>query len=168
MADAEKMIPHIRRWEGGYSNDPDDAGGCTMYGVTIKTYQKYFGADKNCNDLRFITEAEWLHIFKKGYWDKIKADKISNQKIAELCVDMLWGSGPITAIKKIQAALGLKADGIVGPQTLKALNSEDSEAVFTQLWNMRKRWLETIAQRGNNKKFLKGWLNRLNSIRYED
>lgn len=166
MAEAERMIPFIRRWEGGYVNDPDDAGGCTMAGITLKTYQKYYGADKDCNDLKFITDSEWLHIFKNGYWDKMKADKIVNQSIAELCVDMLWGSGPITAIKKIQAALGVTADGKVGPITLKAINEGDPQEVFKRLWDMRKRWLEQIAQRKNNKKFLKGWLNRLNAIRF--
>lgn len=167
MADAKKMIPFIRKWEGGYVNDPDDAGGCTMMGVTIKVFQKYYGADKTCDDLKHITEDEWLSIFKKGYWDYCKADKIGNQSIAELVVDMAWVSGPVNAIKRVQRALNLKDDGIVGPNTLKALNGE-KKAVFEQLWNMRKRWLEDIAQKKNNRKYLKGWLNRLNDIRYED
>lgn len=167
MADARKMIPFVCKWEGGYVNDRDDHGGCTMMGVTIKVYKKYFGADKTCEDLMRITEDEWLTIFKKGYWDRCKADKIENQSIAQLVVDMAWGSGPVTAIKKVQRALNLKDDGVVGPITLKALNGE-KKAVFEHLWNMRKRWLENIAQRGNNKKFLRGWLNRLNDIRYEE
>ena len=165
MANAELMVPFIKKWEGGYVNDPDDSGGCTMAGITIGTYRKYYGSKKTCTDLRFITPKEWLHIFKKGYWDKMKADQIENQSVAQLCVDMCWGSGPITSIKKIQSALGLKADGIVGPITLGALNS-DPERVFYILWNMRKSWLEKIALKGNNKKFLRGWLNRLNDIKF--
>lgn len=165
MANAELMVPFIKKWEGGWANDPDDAGGCTMAGITIGTYRKYYGSNKTCDDLRFITPKEWLHIFKKGYWDKMKADQIENQSIAQLCVDMCWGSGPITSIKKIQSTLGLKADGIVGPKTLAALNG-DPEKVFYTLWNMRKAWLEKIALKGNNKKFLRGWLNRLNDIKF--
>lgn len=165
MANAELMVPFIKKWEGGWANDPDDAGGCTMAGITIGTYRKYYGSNKTCDDLRFITQKEWLHIFKKGFWDKMKADQIENQSVAQLCVDMCWGSGPITSIKKIQSALGLKADGIVGPITLGALNS-DPENVFYTLWNMRKAWLQKIALKGNNKKFLRGWLNRLNDIKF--
>lgn len=166
MAEASKMIPFIRKWEGGYANDPDDKGGCTMMGVTIKVYQKYFGKDKTCEDLKRITDDEWLEIFKDGYWKPWKADEIKNQSIAQLCVDMGWGSGPKTAIKKVQATLGLKADGIVGPKTLAALNQVPSAGVFRKLWTMRYQWFQQIAKSGNNKKFLRGWLNRLNDIKY--
>lgn len=167
MAKAELMVPFIRKWEGGWANDPDDAGGCTMAGITIGTYRRYYGSNKTCEDLRFITREEWLHIFKKGYWDKMKADQIENQSVAQLCVDMCWGSGPITSIKKIQRTLGLKDDGIVGPKTLAALNSNPRE-VFNLLWGMRYEWLHQIAKKGNNKKFLKGWLRRLSDIQYSD
>ena len=167
MADASKMIPFIRKWEGGFSDDKDDSGGCTMAGVTIAVYRKYFGADKTCDDLKFITEAEWLHIFKAGYWNPMKADLIENQSIAELCVDMCWGSGTKTAIKKIQAALGLDADGVVGKKTLAALNAPDKAKTFYTLWNMRKSWLERIGFAGNNRKFLKGWLRRLDDIKFK-
>jgi lysozyme family protein len=88
MADAKLVIPFIRRWEGGYANHPNDRGKCTMMGITIGTYQQYFGKDKTCEDLKNISEDEWLAIFKKGYWDKMKADKIENQSLAQLCVDL--------------------------------------------------------------------------------
>lgn len=166
MADAKLIIPHIKKWEGGYSNNPYDAGGCTMMGITIGTFRNWFGKNKTCEDLKKITEEQWLKIFKYNYWDKIKGDYIINQSLAKLCVDMCWMSGTITAIKKIQTALGLKADGIVGPITLAALNSNPKEAFFT-LWSMRKSWLEAIARKGNNKIFLKGWLNRLNDCKFE-
>ena len=167
MAEAKLMIPFIKKWEGGYANDPDDKGGCTMMGVTIKVYQKYFGKDKTCDDLKKISEEEWLTIFKDGYWKPWKADEVKNQSIAQLCVDMGWGSGPKTAIKKVLACLGLKADGIVGPKTLAALNQYPSITVFRKLWAMRYNWLHQIAKVGNNKKFLRGWLNRLNDIKYK-
>lgn len=167
MADAEKMIPFIKKWEGGYADDKDDRGGCTMCGVTIGVYQRYYGADKTCDDLKFITKQEWLNIFKSGYWNPMKADLIENQSIAELCVDMCWGSGTKTAIRKIQAALGVGVDGVVGNETLAALNAPDKAKTFAILWNMRKGWLEKIALRGNNRKFLKGWLRRLSDITFK-
>lgn len=166
MANAELMIPHLKKWEGGYANDSDDKGGCTMIGVTIGTYRRYYGSKKTCDDLRFITKKEWLHIFKTGYWDKMKADQIENQSLAQLCVDMLWMSGAVTAIKKIQSTLGLKADGIVGPITIKALNSNPEDA-FHKLWDMRKAWLERLAKNGKNYKYLKGWMNRLNDCKFK-
>ena len=35
------MGAFIRRFEGGYANDPDDPGGHTMRGVTLATYEYY-------------------------------------------------------------------------------------------------------------------------------
>lgn len=167
MANYKLMIPWIKKWEGGYANDPDDSGGCTMMGITIKTFQHYYGGDKTCKDLKDITEEQWEHIFKTGFWDKFKADLIENQSIAELCVQMGWGSGYVTAIKKIQKTLGCIPDGIVGPVTLGLLNGKDSYNIWNKLWVMRYNWLNQIAKVGNNKKFLKGWLRRLNSMKFE-
>lgn len=167
MADAKLMIPWIKKWEGGWANDPDDSGGCTMSGITIGTYQHYYGSDKTCEDLQYLTDDEWLYMFKRGYWDRFKADYIENQSIAQLCVQMGWGSGPVTAIKRIQQCLGCKADGIVGPKTLAALNGDNKEEIFNRLWTMRKEWLVRISKIGNNKKYLKGWLRRLDSIKFE-
>ena len=66
----------------------------------------------------------------------------------------------------MQRAIGVKDDGIIGPKTLAALNAEPQEEVFNKIWQMRYEWLCNIAKKGNNKKFLKGWLNRLNSIKF--
>lgn len=166
MAEASKMIPHLRKWEGGFANDPDDKGGATMMGVTLKVYQKYFGKDKTAEDLKNISDEEWLAIFKDGYWNPWKADEIKNQSIAKLVVDMGWMSGVKTAIKKVQECLGCKADGIVGPVTIGKLNEKTTFTTFRKLWLMRYQWLIEISKKGNNKKFLRGWQNRLNDIKY--
>jgi len=41
MANIAKLEPHILKWEGGWSNDPNDKGGPTMKGVTIAVYTLY-------------------------------------------------------------------------------------------------------------------------------
>lgn len=35
MAIANKLVPFILQWEGGFVNDPDDLGGATNKGITI-------------------------------------------------------------------------------------------------------------------------------------
>lgn len=56
MARAELVMPIIKKWEGGYANVPGDKGGCTMAGVTIKTFQSFYGKDKTCYDLQHIAD----------------------------------------------------------------------------------------------------------------
>lgn len=164
----EYVKAFIRKWEGkSFVNDPDDKGGATKWGVTLKTFQKAFGKNKTAEDLKNITEEQWDTVCRKYYYDKMHADEIENKSIALLCVQMCWGSGTQTAIKKIQNCLGCKADGVVGPITLGKLNAINSADTFRKLWSMRYVWLCNIASVGNNKKFLRGWLNRLNDIKYQ-
>lgn len=166
MANYKLMIPWIKKWEGGYANDPDDAGGCTMQGITIATYQRYFGKDNTCSDLKNITDQQWEYIFKIGFWDKMQADEIKSQSVAELIVQMAWGSGAVTATKRIQKLLGVKVDGVIGPITLWHINKQNPRTLFTDLKDMREQWLVEISKKGNNKKYLKGWLNRLNDLKF--
>ena len=169
MASAKKAIPNILRWEGGYSNHPNDTGGCTMKGVTIGVYRKYYGKSMSCDDLKRITDEQWLTIFKTGYWDKLQGDKIENQSIADLCIDMCWGSGTVTAIRKIQRCLGTTDDGIVGPKTLALLNGQDRAGIHAKLKEMRRIWFLNIVQNNPKKKvFLKGWLNRLDTYTFAE
>lgn len=172
MADIRILAPFIQSWEGGFANDPDDSGGATMKGVTIATYTEYCRRKgkptPTVADLKRISEQEWLDVLKTMFWDPWQADKIKSQGIANICVNWGWGSGVKTAIKAVQTCLGLKADGVVGPQTLAALNksSVSYRPVFTfnRIKAERAAALLQIAKRKNNAKFLNGWLRRWESF----
>lgn len=166
MANAEVLKPFILSWEGGFSNVKGDRGGATNKGVTIATYRSMFGQEKTIEDLKTITDIEWLHIFKTLYWDKWKADNIESQAIANLLVDWVWTSGSY-GIKIPQRILEVSIDGVVGTKTLDAINNyQDKKKLFTLLWNERQEFFKRIAVK-EQKKFLAGWLNRLNGIKYE-
>ena len=167
MANHLLLIPKVLKWEGGYINHPNDKGGATNKGVTLSTFRKYFGKSKTVNDLKNITNEQWQYIFKKGYWDRWKADLIKNQSIAELLVDWLYNSG-VWGIKYPQQVLGVVSDGVVGPKTIAAINSyQNQEELFNRLWNRRKKHYEDIVKKNPNQKvFLRGWMNRLNSFKY--
>lgn len=166
MASYKKLKPIILKWEGGWSNDSNDSGGCTMKGVTIGTYRAYFGKSKTCNDLRKISDSQWDSIFIHKYWNKWSADAIKNQSIANLLVDWIWTSG-VYGIKYPQQVLGVTSDGIVGPKTIAAINNyPNQKELFQKLWNRRKKHFESIGK-GKNAKFLRGWLNRLADFKFE-
>jgi len=173
MAKSEKLVPIIRKWEGGYSSDPTDLGnngtGCTNSGITLTTFRKYYGSKMTCKNLRMMATSQWNYIFKKGYWDKWKADEIESQSIANLLVDWYWNSGTY-GIKYPQEILGVVADGIVGKKTIGAINGyKDKKELFTKLWERRKKHYEDIVKRNpSQKKFMKGWMNRLNSFTFSD
>lgn len=167
MADKNKLIPIIKKWEGGYSDNPNDRGGATNSGVTLAVYQLVYGKNKTKNDLKRMTNEQWNYIFTKLYWNKWKADEINNQSIANILVDWVWMSGYGT-IKKIQSLFGLTADGIVGNKTISYINSHDQEEVFNKIWNRRKSFYESLVKNNPSQKvFLKGWMNRLNTYKFQ-
>ena len=174
MAKVEKLAPFILKWEGGFVNDPDDLGGATNMGTTIATwknvgYDKDGDGDIDVQDLRLLTKDDVINrVLKPHYWDRWKADKIKSQSVANILVDWVWGSG-VHGIKKPQDILGVTVDGIVGKETLSAVNSLDPEYLWILIWKRRELFLYEICEaRPQNRKFLKGWLNRLNDMKYEN
>ena len=166
MADYKLLIPFIKRWEGGFVNDPHDQGGATNMGVTIGTYRKFYGHHKTVDDLKAMTEAEWSYIFKSGYWDRWRADEIKSQPVANAVVDWLWHSG-VHGIKIPQRLVGVPADGIVGLSTIAAVNRMDSRVLFDAIHDARIKFVEDIVKdKPLQEKFLKGWKNRINSLKY--
>lgn len=174
MADIDNYFPFMIKWEGGYCNDPDDAGGPTKYGVTLAD-AKAAGFDKNgdgkvtAEDVKLLTKEDAKSNLKKKYWDKCKADDIKNQSIANIIVDWCYNSGT-GKIKNVQTIVGTKADGIVGHKTISAINSYNTQKdLFNKIWNARKTFYYNIVKnKPSQKKFLKGWMNRLNGLKFSE
>lgn len=167
MAKSEILKPFILSWEGGFVNDPDDRGGATNKGVTLATFRQVYGQGKSVADLKRITDEQWQAVYKRYYWNRWRADEIRNQSIANLLVDWVWASGRY-GITIPQALLGVKVDGVVGPKTIAALNGYrlGQEKLFEALWNDRQKYIEMISRKGNNQKFKRGWLRRLDGIKW--
>lgn len=169
MAKAELLKPFILRWEGGFVDDPLDRGGATNKGITIGTFRNFYGKDATVEQLKNITDEQWLHIFKSGYWDKWKADDIENQSIADIVVDWAWASGTATSIKQVQKILGVAVDGIVGNDTLTAINIAVQRSLFDKIRSRRIEFVENIVKRDPSQtRFLKGWKNRINSLTFSE
>lgn len=189
MATIEKYIPIILRWEAGitmkagetlesaflrakkrgFADDPDDRGGATMVGVTIGTYRSYckYKGKKvpSVTDLKNISYKEWRDIIHTMFWSKWKADLIEDQNVANMIVDWVWASGQGIGIKRVQKILGVTADGIVGPKTIAAVNAQNPKELFKKVYDGRAAHFNAIVKANpSQKKWLKGWMNRINYI----
>jgi lysozyme family protein len=172
MANVKLLVPFILKWEGGFVNDPVDAGGATNMGVTIATwrsvgYDKDGDGDIDVTDLKLITKEDVVNrVLKPHYWDRWKADQIESQSVANILVDWVWGSG-VHGIKIPQRLLGVTQDGIVGPKTLAALNAQDPRTLFDRIKQEREVFFNNIVKNNpKQKRFIKGWLNRLNDLKF--
>ena len=167
MADIKKLMPFILQWEGGFVNDPVDRGGATNKGITIGTFRQFYGAGATVEQLKNITDEQWLHIFRVGYWDAWKADRINNQAIANIVVDWAWASGAATSIKQVQRMLGVAVDGVMGPVTLNALNRRPARELFSDIKDRRLSFVKGVVARDpSQQRFIRGWENRINAIKF--
>lgn len=145
-------------FEGGKDDDPVDPGGRTAYGIIQKEYDKW--RRKNNlpkQDVWKISETEKQTIYWENYWVLLKCEELPNG-IDFVMYDFGVNSGVNRAVKFAQKALHLKVDGILGPNTLAALQKSDPLTFIDLLDNMRLSYLQNL---GIWWRFGKGWSRRV-------
>ena len=142
--------------EGGFSNHPDDPGAATMYGVTevVARAEGYTGAMRDL-PLDFAKQ-----VYRKRYWDVCRCDQMPDVLRYPL-FDAAVNSGPGQAIKWLQSAVGVKADGAIGPVTQQAVNMAAPQPTRQKMIGNRLRFMTQLA---NWPSFSKGWARRIASI----
>lgn len=190
MAKIDVLLPFILKHEGGFVNDPTDKGGATNKGVTLQTwkscgYDKDGDGDIDVADLKIITAIDVRDkVLKPMYWDRWRADLIHDQRIANFVVDWCYNSGS-WGVKIPQRVLGVEIDGEVGVQTLIALNRGiHPDELLDKLVKARVEFINGIVNKSvaeykkenpkateadllkhTQKRFQKGWLNRINDLK---
>lgn len=104
--------------EGGYSNNPADPGGETMWGVTARVARAH-GYAGPMRDMPLSTARS---IAKATYWDPLGCDQYDH-RVAALLFDALYNGG--RPILWAQQAAGVVADNLLGPATRRALQEVD-------------------------------------------
>jgi len=119
---ADKYLEQSLEWlleeEGGWSNHPADRGGATMYGVTQATYnawRKKKGRPQQ--SVRLMTKEEAYELYDSEYWRAADCHRLP-WPISYLVFDAAVNSGVRRGVRWMQAGIGTKADGVVGPNTI--------------------------------------------------
>ena len=99
--------------------------------------------------------------YKKEFWDKAKLDEVHSQQIANEIFVAGVNMGMKKAVMLAQKLVGVPADGLVGPKTLKAINAFD-DAVFDEMYDVLEtdHYERIIAANPSKRIFAKGWRNR--------
>ena len=159
----ERIFDYLLRVEGGYSDDENDKGGKTKYGITEEEARE-FGYKGNMHDLT-IDFAK--NIYLKKYYLGNKLDKVVNDKVALSICDWAVNSGR-NGTKNAQIAINqltnanLDVDGIIGNKTLEALNSIDPGKFLEVYHNLQRIYYKGKVEADRTQEgFLTGWLNRV-------
>lgn len=178
MANFNLFIPEIQAAEGGYQDYDSDTGNYnsigenvgTNHGINAKVYERYIGRVPTVLDMQNMSAQTALEIFKNQYWDRVKADQINSQPVAETLTDMTINAGG-NGIKIMQRTLNqlghdLTIDGGFGNLTLAAVNATNQRDLFV-LYNVnRLEYYENLRFTSYNtwRDFMKSWKNRVQNM----
>lgn len=158
----ERALKLVLAHEGGWADHPKDPGGATMKGVTLATFRQFVKPGATKDDLRKITDAQLAQVYRRHYWDVVKADQLPDG-LDYAVFDYAVNSGPGRAAKHLQAVLGVAQDGIIGPATLAAANAPTAD-VIKALCARRMTFLRGLKTWST---FGKGWERRVTGVRAE-
>ena len=137
--------------EGGYVNDPKDAGGETKFGVSKRAYP--------LEDIAALTLDRAKELYKRDYWVKAGCESVPDAIKHEL-FDMAVNQGVVTAIKALQHAVGAVEDGVLGPKTLMSIQSMSAASLLFR-FDAARLVAYTKANDEQWLRFGRGWVRRV-------
>ena len=144
-----KYLSIVLNVEQGYVDDPDDPGGATNHGITQRTYDTW----RSKHNLQRVSVKECTvqqasQIYEDMYWDVVKCDSLP-EPLDLIAFDCSINQGPGFALKCL---VKIQGQGNI-PEKCK------------EFMTLRKeRYDEIVANKPSQKKFYKGWMNRLDTI----
>jgi lysozyme family protein len=173
---SEQALDNLLEQEGGYGNNPKDAGGATNKGVTQAEYNLFrFKKGQAHQSVKHISMDEVKELYQTGYWDAVKCDSFDHG-VANALFDAAVNSGPKKAVIWLQEALNnisgykLAIDGVCGPYTQTATEDcHNPSALINGMLDLRLAFMHVAR---NNKTgallwptFGHGWKNRIDAVR---
>lgn len=141
----------------GYTNDPNDAGGETKFGIA-----------KNKNPNVDVANLIWegaKAVYYKDYWLAGHCDKLPGC-VAALHFDGCVNNGVGGAAKFLQNAVNVTTDGAIGTGTLAAVNARDPVAICNAICDYRvKYYKDIVTKKPSQSIYLDGWLRRIQEMR---
>ena len=143
----------LLKHEGGFSDHAADPGGKTRFGITEAVAREvgYRG------DMRELPLDLAKRIYKDRYWDAVRAEELP-EAIRYAVFDAAVNSGPRQAIRWLQRAVGVRDDGLIGPQTIAAGRAADPQALLRRMLSARLRFMTDLPAWPT---FGRGWARRI-------
>lgn len=153
-----KAVNHVLKIEGGYVDDPSDAGGETNYGISKRQYPHI--------NIRALTVDGAIALYYRDYWQAYGCGELP-PVIGCFLFDSVVNHRPKTAIKFLQNAYRVSVDGIFGPETLGAIkrfsnNPDYVDNKLTLSLAYRADFYHDLAvENPSQERFIMGWMRRL-------
>jgi len=164
----DKSFNMVIAHEGGFTNDerdpgnklPDGRKGSTMLGCTQANWEKYIGHEVTQDDMKALKKEDVKPLYKRDYWDAVRGDDLP-AGVDYAVFDFAINAGPAAARKMIQKALGVTADGAIGPATMKAIQEADGKDLLNKFSHSKEAFYKSLP---TFQTYGKGWLKRVADV----
>lgn len=163
----------IDNFEGHqFTDDPIDTGGATKFGITLRTLQYYrriMTGQPNLivtkADVNNLTINEAVKIGMSIFMMEPHIHELPDWRLRLIVYDYNFHSG-VRAIKDLQRRIGVKADGVIGPLTLKSINGISNLILLAyQVLTVREEFMQELMEvKPTQKKFMFGWWRRTTKL----
>jgi lysozyme family protein len=176
MTDFEICIAKTLDIEMGFVDNPNDAGGATNFGLSLRFMQRLSDTDKDgyadgdidrdgdvdIDDIKKLTLPNVHRILKAYFWDTLPVNEASVPlSIKWKLFDISVNCSPVQAIKMLQRALKVEADGVFGIKSWESLHTLSTDTVLAGLAEQQmKHYSACVVNRPANLTFLRGWTER--------
>lgn len=174
MSCFDVAIQSVLQNEGGFVNDPQDSGGATKYGISLKWLSsltlepEIAHLDQNGNgvidaeDIAALTRNHAVELYRHYFWEPHRYERIRNQQIATKVFDFSVNVGSHASHSCLQWALRatgqkeINIDGILGEYTINAANDSDFRVLLAALRSEIASYYRSLKK----PHFEAGWLKR--------
>lgn len=174
MTDWDRALSFVLCLEGGYVDDPDDAGGATNMGITQATLDRAAARGvAAAADVRDLTRDEAAAIYRAFYWDRYGCGRIVWPASLAVFDTAVQHGRAALLIQRALCDVGERViiDGLWGPRTAAAAERaarRDAEYLAERIVFQRAAYYGRIVRnRPSQEKFRRGWFNRLRRLARE-
>lgn len=162
-AEFEQTVELILKNEGSeYTNDANDPGGPTKYGITLKDVRLYVKGNATWVDVRALDRETAVTIYYEHYWKEMNGDALP-EGLDYSVVDFAVNSGLTRAGLVLRRVVGLSgSDWRVTPEVIAAAKKKGVWATIQALNAERLAFLKRL---GTWAYFGNGWASRVASVR---
>lgn len=163
----DTFIERILKHEGGYTNNPKDAGNWTggkvnvgvlkgtKYGIAANTYPQ--------EDIKNLTLERAKELYRRDFWKRNNLDLLP-PAVGFQVLDAAINHGPRRAVQWLQECLKVTADGVLGPKTATAAHATPIDRLIF-CYNARR--LDFYTSLSSFATFGVGWTRRVaENLRY--
>jgi len=160
------MLQFTLKEEGGYSDDPNDYGGATNYGITQGEYNRYrYGKGLPARSVAYITVDEYTDIYRTGYYNLVGGPNF-NKSLSCVLFDYAVNCGVSRSVKTLQGLVGVTPDGVCGHMTINEVlyycsKGHLNNLIASVLENRKQYYLAIVAYDPSQKVFEADWLGRV-------